>query len=406
MDAADTAGTAADQAEARTARASRTTEGRDGADRPGPARAPGDGAPAGGAPGDGAPAGGERASEPEPPSAESPRTVRGPRRLPLPPGRARRAAAWCAGTLLLLTTVPVACRAAGVDGVTPIPQLLAFLPWLLVPAGLGLLLFAAARRPVGCAWALAVLGVTCWFVTPYGDGPAEPRGPLAARLTVLTANLEFGGATADLLETLRREQPALVSVQECDDRCAMALDSPALRQAYPYRNIVSGTPAEGSAILSTYPLTDEPGVRGTLAMPGAVAEVAGQRVRMQVAHPMPPVPGQLDLWRTELGRLRDYADRRGGLPTIVAGDFNASQDHAVFRAVLGSGMRDSARLLGADRTPTWPADTASRSVGTQIDHVLVSDAFRPRAARFLDLDGTDHRAVLVTLDLHRGTEEF
>jgi endonuclease/exonuclease/phosphatase (EEP) superfamily protein YafD len=39
--------------------------------------------------------------------------------------------------------------------------------------------------------------------------------------------------------------------------------------------------------------------------------------------------------------------------------------------------------------------------GVQIDHVLVSDAFGARDARFLTLEGSDHRALLVTLTLHR-----
>ncbi|MGP3998598.1 endonuclease/exonuclease/phosphatase family protein [Streptomyces sp. 8N706] len=338
-----------------------------------------------------------RAVDPAPLSRYLSRVHHGAR---LPRGRTRRTAAVSAAVLLVTASVPVACRAAGADGVTPVPQLLAFLPWLLVPAGLALLLAAAARWPAGCAWALAVLAATGWFMAPYGEGAAEPRGPIAARLLVLTANLEFGGATPAFLDTLRRERPGLVSVQECDTRCAAALATPALRKAYPYRNIAPGDPAEGSALLSRYPLDREPGVTGTLSMPGAVARIAGQRVRVQVAHPMPPVPGQLGLWRTELGRLRGYAERRGGLPAILAGDFNSSQDHAAFRAVLDTGLRDSARLLGASRTPTWPSGTARHGVGTQIDHILVSDAFRPRSVRFLDLDGTDHRAVLATLDFH------
>ncbi|MEK8171730.1 hypothetical protein NKH77_27330 [Streptomyces sp. M19] len=38
----------------------------------------------------------------------------------------------------------------------------------------------------------------------------------------------------------------------------------------------------------------------------------------------------------------------------------------------------------------------------QIDHVLVSDALRPRAARFTNLPHTDHRALVVDLDLYGG----
>ncbi|WP_307841405.1 endonuclease/exonuclease/phosphatase family protein [Streptomyces endocoffeicus] len=324
------------------------------------------------------------------------------RLLRLPGGRARRWAAWCAMPPLAVVSAVVLCRAADTDGITPIPQLLAFLPWLLVPAALGLLLSTAARWPMGCGWALAAAAATGWFIQPYdgGGSPPEPRGPVLARLRVMTANLEFGQAREGLLNALRRERPDLVAVQECDTRCAEALDSAAVRRAYPYRSVALGnSAAAGSAILSRHPLTRTEGVRGTLRMPGAVVRVAGQRLRMQVAHPMPPMPGQLDLWRTELGRLRAYADERGEEPTLIAGDFNATQDHAAFRAVLDTGLRDSARATGVSRTPSWPSATTP-VLGAQIDHVLVSRGLRPRTARFLDLPHTDHRALLVELDLY------
>lgn len=89
----------------------------------------------------------------------------------------------------------------------------------------------------------------------------------------------------------------------------------------------------------------------------------------------------------------------GGTPTVLAGDFNASQDHAAFRAILDTGLRDAARLAGSGRTPTWPARTAP-AIGAQIDHVLVSEDFSASDAHFLDLADTDHRALLVDIALH------
>lgn len=326
------------------------------------------------------------------------RGLRGAGRLPH--GVGRWVLAGCAALLLVLVSVVLGHRAADADGFTPVPQLLAFLPWLLLPAALGLLLAALARWPLGCAWALAVLLATGWYLQPYeGAGAAGPSGPVVARPRVLSANLEYGQATDGLLAALRRERPDLVAIQECDHRCVAALEAPALRAAYPYRNIAAGGPAEGSAILSVYPLRNEAGVPGSLAMPGARALIAGQWVRVQVAHPMPPTPGELDVWRAELARLRAYAERRGDAPTLIAGDFNATQDHAAFRRLLDTGLRDSARLAGASRTPSWPTLTTPL-LGAQIDHVLVSDAWSARAARFVDLPHTDHRALLVDLELH------
>ncbi|CAL9520485.1 endonuclease/exonuclease/phosphatase family protein [Streptomyces griseomycini] len=315
----------------------------------------------------------------------------GPRR------RGRRPAAWCAALLFAGVSAVVGCRIADTDGVTPVPQLLAFLPWLLVPTAAGLLFTLLARWWAGAVWGVLLLGLLAWFIEPYGK-TGEPAGRPVATLRVLTSNVEFGQGTGSLIGAVRREEPDLVFVQECEYTCDAALKRE-LADAYPHRRAVAGGGSEGSVILSRFPLRDADGVPGTMGMPGAVADVDGHAVRLQLAHPMPPLPGQVDLWQRELGRLRAVAAADRDTPTVLAGDFNASQDHAAFRRILDTGLHDAARLDGADRTPTWPARTMP-VFGTQIDHVLVSEEFAAGRARFLDLAGTDHRALVVDLTLH------
>ncbi|MEU1276825.1 endonuclease/exonuclease/phosphatase family protein [Streptomyces sp. NPDC005805] len=317
------------------------------------------------------------------------------------PGRKGRAAAWAVGLLLIAPTAAAVCRAADSDGPTPVVQLLAFLPWLLAPAGLALVLALLARLRLLAVWAVVVLAVVGWFVRPHDTGLDDPPpGRAVARVEVLTANVEYGAAAGALVDTLREERPDLVFVQECDPACSRTLAAGLPRDLYPYRHVVDEGGAAGSAILSSHPLAPTAGVPATLAMPGAVADIAGHRVNLQLAHPMPPVPGALAEWRRELGKLRAWAAGHRDGPTVLAGDFNATGDHAAFRRVLAAGgLRDSAVLAGAGRTPSWPA-AAPRPFGAQIDHVLVGRDFSVRSARFLDLPGTDHRAVLVGLDLH------
>ncbi|MFI8851108.1 endonuclease/exonuclease/phosphatase family protein [Streptomyces sp. 891-h] len=315
-------------------------------------------------------------------------------------GRRRPVVAALSVLTLLVLSVPLAFRAGDEDGPTPVPQLLAFLPWFLAPAWLAALGAAFARRWLVLLWALAVLAGTGWFLRPYGPpAPGDAAGrPAKAQFRVLTANLKYGAATADLVATVRRERPQIVALQECDARCARELRDPVLREEYPHRIITGGGGARGSALLSIYPLHNRSEVRGRLSMPGAVADVHGERVALQVAHPMPPMPAGTGAWRVELDRLRAAADARGKLPTLMAGDFNSSQDHAAFRAILKTGMRDAARMLGNSRTPTWPTRTTPL-LGAQIDHVLLSETLLPVDGKFLDLRGTDHRALLVNVKL-------
>ncbi|MDP5313144.1 endonuclease/exonuclease/phosphatase family protein [Streptomyces poriferorum] len=309
---------------------------------------------------------------------------------------------WAAALLLTGVSVLIGFRAAGADGTTPVPQALAFLPWLLVPGAAALGLAALARWRGGLVWASVALALTVWFVRPYGPGSTGAHGPVVARLDVLTSNVEFGDATDALIGAVRREGPDVVFVQECDFACADALAARVPAASYPYRDVVRLDGSLGSAILSRFPLRPAGRVDGAMAMPGAVTEVAGRDVRLQLAHPMPPVPGKVAAWRRELGRIRDLAAAVRARPAIVAGDFNASQDHAAFRAVLDAGgLHDSARLAGSSRTYSWPADRPT-PLRAQIDHVLVSGEFSVRSARFLRLAATDHRALLVALELHDG----
>ncbi|MFV0134756.1 endonuclease/exonuclease/phosphatase family protein [Streptomyces sp. HMX87] len=310
----------------------------------------------------------------------------------------RRFRAWCAGLLFAGVSVVVGCRAADSDGITPVPQLLAFLPWLLVPTGAGLLLTLLARWWTGAVWGVVLLGMLAWFIEPYGR-TGDPVGLPVAELRVLTSNVEFGQGTGALIAAVRREKPDLIFVQECEYTCGAALRRD-LAADYPHRWAVEGGGSEGSVILSRFPLRPAAGVPGTMGMPGAVADIEGTAVRLQLAHPMPPLPDQVGVWRAELGALREAAAGAVEGPAVFAGDFNASQDHAAFRRILDTGgLRDAARLAGADRTPTWPSGTTP-AFGTQIDHVLVSEDFTARGVRFLDLADTDHRAVLVDLTLH------
>ncbi|MFJ5102287.1 endonuclease/exonuclease/phosphatase family protein [Streptomyces sp. NPDC088554] len=304
------------------------------------------------------------------------------------------------GLFLLAATVLLGCRLLGTDAVTPVPQLLAFLPWLLVPAGAALLFAALLRWRAGVVWTLVLLAVTGWFLRPYETQAADARATgTGTRIDVLTSNVEFGQGTLGLIEVIRREKPDLVFVQECEFVCARLLDERIPAADYPYRHIVRASSAEGSSILSTFPLTGTERIKGVLAMPRSQARVDGRAIELQLVHPLPPIPGMVQDWRDELGRIRAYAAGRGDTPVIMAGDFNATRDHAAFRAVLDDGgLRDGALLGGAGRTPSWPS-AVPRPLGAQIDHVLVSEDFAVRDARFLDLADTDHRALLVGLEL-------
>ncbi|WP_203643148.1 endonuclease/exonuclease/phosphatase family protein, partial [Streptomyces sp. SID14478] len=220
--------------------------------------------------------------------------------------RVNRAGAWAAALLFAGLSAVVGCRAADTDAVTPVPQLLAFLPWLTAPAVAALLLALLARWRTGMVWGVLVLGALAWFMEPYGS-ETEPDGAPVSGIRVLSSNVQFGQGTDALIDTLTRTEPDVVFVEECDPTCQDELSRNSLETAYPYRQAVRAEGSEGSLLLSAFPLKAARAVPGTMGMPGATADVRGHPVRLQLAHPMPPLPDQVGLWKRELGRLRDFA---------------------------------------------------------------------------------------------------
>ncbi|MFD3723662.1 endonuclease/exonuclease/phosphatase family protein [Streptomyces sp. NPDC058671] len=329
------------------------------------------------------------------PEEHPPVTMAAP--APPPPRPRHLLGVWAAGLLLVGPALLVGCRVLDKDGITPVPQLLSLLPWFAVPAALAVLLAAAARHRALTFTAVVVLTATGWASLPHTPQFVTAHGLPLAQVRVLAANVEFGQATGALTETVRRERPQLVFVSECDRACGRALTA-ALATELPHRASVDAEGSVGSVLLSAYPLRDHRVIPAVMGMPGATATIAGVPVRLQLAHPLPPMPDQVRLWKAELRRIENAAADHTG-PLLVAGDFNASQDHAAFRSILETGhLQDAARLAEESRTPTWPMEGPLPPF-VQIDHVLVSEDFGVRGVRFLDLPGSDHRAVLTDLDL-------
>jgi endonuclease/exonuclease/phosphatase (EEP) superfamily protein YafD len=81
---------------------------------------------------------------------------------------------------------------------------------------------------------------------------------------------------------------------------------------------------------------------------------------------------------------------------VLAGDFNATLDHAVLRDLLGTGYIDAAEFTGAGLIATWPVGRHLPPLVT-IDHVLVDRRSAAVATSVQTIAGSDHRAVFADL---------
>lgn len=282
-----------------------------------------------------------------------------------------------------------------IESFTPLGLPLYFL--LLV-----LLAFGAARRPrqhkvrlTGALLALAGLGLHAWWFSPQvlGEVPAAADG--APRITVMNANLFEGRADAgDLMDAVTEHHVDVLVLEEITPGLLDQLDSLGLDEVLPYRVGEPDYMVAGTMILANEPLTDP--VRVGTTFQSWQATYAGMLTVLGV-HPVAPVDpaGWGEDHRVILAQATESdAD-------LVVGDMNATPDHDVMRNLDAAGFRDAGELANVGWQPTWPANHVSilplLPPLVRIDHVLVGRALTSLGTETVDIDGTDHLAVIATV---------
>lgn len=302
-----------------------------------------------------------------------------------------------------VVTCWAAARLAGADRLRfaeswAVP-VLSFTPQLTAGAWAGALLMrgrgpAAATALASAAVTVAVAGRAVPSRQPPATGPV---------LRVLTANLRFGRAAAEAVtELARRKQADVLFVQELTARAAAGLQEAGLGELLPYRvtqPMPNGTPASG--IYARYPLHS-----GLAAVPGSAVRCtarldlpSGEFAQLACVHAVPPrparSPGRAAMWRRQLSAL----PVPGVDPLVLAGDFNATLDHAQLRLLLRRGYADAASQAGNGLVPTWGPKPDGPLALLAIDHVLTDRRWATLATSAHRLTGSDHRALYAELRL-------
>ncbi len=319
---------------------------------------------------------------------------------PASPAR-RPAADRAAGSLTaLLGLLALGCLAAGVvrlfdlDSNVQLVAVLAVTPY--VAAGsllLGVLCLLLRRWAISMV-VLALAVLLAATVVPRLLHQARPYQQ-GQQVRVLSANLYYGRTSAEAVVNLVREhQVDVLSLQELTQEAVDALDRAGLAEALPHRVFQASGDASGSGLAARYPLTAlPPAAPSTFAQPAARVDLPGAADFDVVAvHVAPPHLGDAaDPWRRELAGL---PERSLAAPVqVLAGDFNATVDHAAFRRLLAVGYADAAAQTGAALTPTWPDRDTWWPPAVTIDHILVDDRISVDTFDVFDLPGSDHRAV-------------
>jgi endonuclease/exonuclease/phosphatase (EEP) superfamily protein YafD len=84
---------------------------------------------------------------------------------------------------------------------------------------------------------------------------------------------------------------------------------------------------------------------------------------------------------------------------VLAGDFNATLDHAQLRRFLRLGYVDAASQVGRGLVPTWGPEPNGRPAMLAVDHVLVDRRCAVLTTSAHRVPGSDHRALYAELRL-------
>lgn len=288
-------------------------------------------------------------------------------------------------------------RLLGWEAGYPLIALIAFTPYVALGSLLPLLVALGTRRWRAAAVAGLLAGMLAVVVVPRALPDAQPRDGTGPRLRVLTANLHLGEVpAAEVIALLRRTEPDVVAFEELSPGAVRALDRAGISQLLPHRILPNGI-SQDSALYSRFPLrpvTDE--CDPVVAEPCALVEVAdASAVEVRAVHPAAPENSE-NTRKGQRGLAALPPSRHAGPARILAGDFNATLDHASLRRLIGTGYRDAADSVGAGLRPTWNGPLAPPIT---IDHVLVDPRIGVRAVSTHRLSNTDHRAVLAELEL-------
>ena len=268
-------------------------------------------------------------------------------------------------------------------------------PWAAIPAIP--LAFLAARRDrralAGTAGAVAVIAAAS--TVPLVRRRRQPRATARTDpLSIVHANLLFDNMRmADVARLLERLDADVLTFSEYTPHHAHVLREAPVAAAYPHRIEMPAALASGTALWSRYPVApgDPPPTRHHTVV-GDVAGPAGT-VRIIVVHTQSPVAHHRQ-WSDDLSSLALVDSVR---PAVMMGDFNAAWWHPEFRQLLATGWRDVHQILGRGLSASWPVHRLVPPAFIRLDHALVNDGLIVEQVTDLDIPGSDHRGLLVSV---------
>ena len=84
-------------------------------------------------------------------------------------------------------------------------------------------------------------------------------------------------------------------------------------------------------------------------------------------------------------------------PRMLVGDFNAGYWHPAFRELLDDGWHDATQVTHRGFSASWPNDWFVVPPFVRLDHVLVNERLVVLDTHDVDVPGSDHQGLFVTV---------
>jgi endonuclease/exonuclease/phosphatase (EEP) superfamily protein YafD len=305
---------------------------------------------------------------------------------------------------VLALTAPWACwaalRATGTERGFPLVPALAFTRYA---AGTSVLPLTAAvlTRSRAATW-LAAGSSALLAGSVLAGGRRTPGAPTTGRpLRLVALNMRHGRADPAAVVALAAEADVL-ALSEVTPDAVTALTDAGITDHLPSAHVVPAPagrpPGGGGALWTRLEMRSQTVVPGRFGQPAARLAVPGAPdVEVTAVHTHPPTrsPGMVADWTADLDLLPDPAEP---VLRVLAGDFNATPDHAAFRRLLRRGWTDAARVTVRALRPTW-SPLRSPLPRLTLDHVLVDPRIGVSSLEFVAVPGTDHQALVAELRL-------
>lgn len=292
--------------------------------------------------------------------------------------------------------VVVLTQAVGWAGSTTVAIVQSLTPYLamaLVPVAL----VALWRRQLLLVTTACSIGFgVAVLATPLAVPETQPdAAPNSTGLRVASVNLWYRnpdvGAVADTLGDVDAD---VIVFSEFTQVHQADLEASALAVEYPRRIDRTGLGATGIAVWSRYPMrigssidTFNDSVDLTIAGPDGDVRI--------VAMHMPTPIVDFDAWRSDLATAEQIG-RTTTEPTLLIGDLNSSYWHPDFRRLLDAGFVDANAAAGSGFSTSWPTDWWIPPF-VRLDHALTTGGLVSTDVDDLDVPGSDHRGLVVTV---------